>query len=69
MKWRNSKERELLACGGSREQTLPNKNNPNPDLSDANVNVDKTITNTTSTSELHRSDNSNLRNKKQTINY
>lgn len=35
MKWRNSKERELLATGGSREQTLPNKNNPNPDLSDA----------------------------------
>ncbi|XP_034234678.1 homeobox protein DBX1-like [Thrips palmi] len=35
MKWRNSKERELLATGGSREQTLPNKNNPHPDLSDA----------------------------------
>lgn len=34
MKWRNSKERELLASGGSREQTLPTKNNPNPDLSD-----------------------------------
>lgn len=32
---RNSKERELLASGGSRDQTLPNKNNPNPDLSDA----------------------------------
>ncbi|CAH0385309.1 unnamed protein product [Bemisia tabaci] len=35
MKWRNSKERELLASGGSREQTLPTKNNPHPDLSDA----------------------------------
>ncbi|XP_051162164.1 uncharacterized protein LOC127282122 isoform X2 [Leptopilina boulardi] len=35
MKWRNSKERELLANGGSREQTLPSKNNPNPNLSDA----------------------------------
>ena len=35
MKWRNSKERELIATGGSREQTLPTKNNPNPDLSDA----------------------------------
>lgn len=35
MKWRNSKERELLASGGSRDQTLPNKNNPHPDLSDA----------------------------------
>ncbi|XP_034935651.1 homeobox protein Hox-A1a [Chelonus insularis] len=36
MKWRNNKERELMASGGSREQTLPNKNNPNPDLSDTN---------------------------------
>ncbi|OQR72220.1 homeobox protein DBX1-like [Tropilaelaps mercedesae] len=34
MKWRNSKERELLSSGGSREQTLPTKRNPNPDLSD-----------------------------------
>lgn len=34
MKWRNSKERELLSSGGSRESTLPNKSNPNPDLSD-----------------------------------
>ncbi|KAK6183848.1 hypothetical protein SNE40_002379 [Patella caerulea] len=34
MKWRNSKERELLSSGGSRDSTLPNKNNPNPDLSD-----------------------------------
>jgi len=35
MKWRNSKERELLAQGGNREQTLPTKSNPNPDLTDA----------------------------------
>ncbi|KAK7582608.1 hypothetical protein V9T40_014053 [Parthenolecanium corni] len=41
MKWRNSKERELLASGGSREQTLPNKNNPNPDLSDADADRSK----------------------------
>ncbi|XP_062405469.1 homeobox protein DBX1-A [Sardina pilchardus] len=34
MKWRNSKERELLSSGGCREQTLPTKTNPNPDLSD-----------------------------------
>ncbi|XP_030645492.1 homeobox protein DBX1-B [Chanos chanos] len=34
MKWRNSKERELLSSGGCREQTLPTKMNPNPDLSD-----------------------------------
>ena len=38
MKWRNSKERELIAQGGSREQTLPTKNNPNPDLSDPQPN-------------------------------
>lgn len=25
MKWRNSKERELLSSGGSRDQTLPGK--------------------------------------------
>ncbi|XP_023223315.1 homeobox protein DBX1-like [Centruroides vittatus] len=37
MKWRNSKERELLSSGGSREQTLPNKHNPNPDLSDVTL--------------------------------
>ncbi|XP_074083665.1 homeobox protein DBX1 [Macrotis lagotis] len=34
MKWRNSKERELLSNGGCREQTLPTKLNPHPDLSD-----------------------------------
>lgn len=27
MKWRNSKERELLSGGGSRDATLPNKSN------------------------------------------
>ncbi|XP_014397713.1 PREDICTED: homeobox protein DBX1 [Myotis brandtii] len=32
MKWRNSKERELLSSGGCREQTLPTKLNPHPDL-------------------------------------
>ncbi|GFS19746.1 homeobox protein DBX1 [Elysia marginata] len=37
MKWRNSKERELLSTGGTRESTLPNKSNPNPDLSDVKV--------------------------------
>ena len=37
MKWRNSKERELLASGGSRQQTLPTKNNPHPDLSDSEL--------------------------------
>ena len=36
MKWRNSKERELLSSGGgSRDVTLPGKDNPHPDLSDA----------------------------------
>ncbi|KAG7231140.1 hypothetical protein INR49_027180 [Caranx melampygus] len=28
MKWRNSKERELLSTGGCRQQTLPTKTNP-----------------------------------------
>ncbi|XP_033112920.1 homeobox protein DBX1-B-like [Anneissia japonica] len=40
MKWRNSKERELLSSGGSRESTLPNKSNPNPDLSDVKTETD-----------------------------
>ncbi|CAL8324630.1 homeobox protein DBX1-B-like [Gadus morhua] len=34
MKWRNSKERELLSTGGCRQQTLPAKTNPHPDLTD-----------------------------------
>ncbi|KAH3877520.1 homeobox protein DBX1-like [Dreissena polymorpha] len=37
MKWRNSKERELLSSGGSRDNTLPNKNNQTPDLNDVNT--------------------------------
>ncbi|XP_055049233.2 homeobox protein DBX1-B isoform X1 [Misgurnus anguillicaudatus] len=37
MKWRNCKERELLSSGGCREQTLPTKMNPNPDLSDVGM--------------------------------
>lgn len=40
MKWRNSKERELLSSGGCREQTLPTKMNPNPDLSDVGKKFD-----------------------------
>nr|SAP35630.1 Pdu-Dbx [Platynereis dumerilii] len=32
MKWRNSKERELLSSGGSRDQTLPNKDNMNSEF-------------------------------------
>ena len=42
MKWRNSKERELLSSGSSRDVTLPSKGNPNPDLSD--VHSEKRIT-------------------------
>ena len=34
MKWRNSKERELLSTGATRDVTLPRKDNPHPDLSD-----------------------------------
>ncbi|RXG51015.1 Homeobox protein DBX1-A [Armadillidium vulgare] len=56
MKWRNSKERELLANGGSREQTLPTKNNPNPDLSD--VKEDLSSSSSSSTSALKTPENS-----------
>lgn len=34
MKWRNSKERELLSSGGNRDATIPSKENPHPDLTD-----------------------------------
>ncbi|CAH1787184.1 unnamed protein product [Owenia fusiformis] len=40
MKWRNSKERELLSSGGSRDSTLPTRDNPNPDLSDVGIGSD-----------------------------
>lgn len=52
MKWRNSKERELLASGGSRDQTLPNKNNPNPDLSDARNDRPMSLSPPTSPNEI-----------------
>lgn len=56
MKWRNSKERELLATGmGSRDQTLPNKNNPNPDLSDAVCDRQSASPGSTSSSEAKAS--------------
>ncbi|KAK3103048.1 hypothetical protein FSP39_016065 [Pinctada imbricata] len=51
MKWRNSKERELLSTGGSRDSTLPNKSNQNLDLSDV---ADATST----TSDVPTSDTS-----------
>jgi len=41
MKWRNSKERELLSSGGSRESTLPIKGNDGQNceqISDTNDN-------------------------------
>ncbi|XP_051546020.1 homeobox protein DBX1-B-like [Myxocyprinus asiaticus] len=44
MKWRNSKERELLSSGGCREQTLPTKMNPNPDLSDVGKQFENDVT-------------------------
>ncbi|TSQ92643.1 Homeobox protein DBX1-B [Bagarius yarrelli] len=43
MKWRNSKERELLSSGGCREQTLPTKTNPNPDLSDVGIKYENLV--------------------------
>ena len=54
MKWRNSKERELIAHGGCREQTLPTKQNPNPDLSDP-VNNPATSNNTEGNENNHGS--------------
>ena len=52
MKWRNSKERELLSAGGSREQTLPTRNNPNPDLSDVGETVKKLAANSNGNSAV-----------------
>ncbi|XP_039256698.2 uncharacterized protein LOC120333358 [Styela clava] len=38
MKWRNTKERELLASGdGNRNSTIPHKDNPNPDLTNTKI--------------------------------
>lgn len=56
MKWRNSKERELLASGGSRSQTLPTKSNPHPDLSDSELEraaAARSSSSSTSTSFIH----------------
>lgn len=42
MKWRNTKERELLASGGgNRDSTIPHKDNPNPDLTDVKCDTDR----------------------------
>ena len=43
MKWRNSKERELLSVGVSRDVTLPSKDNPYPDLSNSHELREETI--------------------------
>lgn len=52
MKWRNSKERELLSAGGSREQTLPTRNNPNPDLSDVGETIKRLTATNNGTSNV-----------------
>lgn len=53
MKWRNTKERELLAAGtGCREQTLPTKNNPNPDLSDVTTSTSNNTSSSTVTPQM-----------------
>lgn len=47
MKWRNSKERELLSSGGSRESTLPVKGNDGQNCEQsplAELNGDESIT-------------------------
>ena len=66
MKWRNSKERELLANGGSRDQTLPNKNNPNPDLSDAKTDRPQSLS-PSSSPTLDTNNSTNLQNQSTTI--
>ncbi|XP_008410804.1 homeobox protein DBX1-B-like isoform X2 [Poecilia reticulata] len=54
MKWRNSKERELLSTGGCRQQTLPTKTNPHPDLTDVGSTFCKRLTRTAAdTQESH----------------
>ncbi|XP_050527622.1 homeobox protein vnd-like [Daktulosphaira vitifoliae] len=58
MKWRNTKERELLAAGtGSRQQTLPTRQNPNPDLSDVITNVSPLNSNCNGNEVTNKSDN------------
>lgn len=56
MKWRNSKERELLSSGGSRDSTLPNKNKTNPDLSDLNRPIDEHSDNEYNAAEIAESE-------------
>ncbi|XP_054892934.1 homeobox protein DBX1-B-like [Poeciliopsis prolifica] len=51
MKWRNSKERELLSTGGCRQQTLPTKTNPHPDLTDVGSTFCKRLTRTAADSQ------------------
>uniref|UniRef100_A0A3B4ZYP3 Homeobox protein DBX1-B-like n=1 Tax=Stegastes partitus TaxID=144197 RepID=A0A3B4ZYP3_9TELE len=58
MKWRNSKERELLSTGGCRQQTLPTKTNPHPDLTDVGSDFCSRLSRTTAESQesnLHHS--------------
>ncbi|XP_013413513.1 homeobox protein DBX1-A [Lingula anatina] len=53
MKWRNSKERELMSAGGTREATIPTRNNPNPDLSDVSDKLqDKSLPSPTSEEQI-----------------
>uniref|UniRef100_A0A7N8YD11 Homeobox protein DBX1-B-like n=1 Tax=Mastacembelus armatus TaxID=205130 RepID=A0A7N8YD11_9TELE len=52
MKWRNSKERELLSTGGCRQQTLPTKTNPHPDLTDVGSTYCHGLDRTAPTSQL-----------------
>ncbi|KAM9376408.1 homeobox protein DBX1-A-like [Pholidichthys leucotaenia] len=54
MKWRNSKERELLSTGGCRQQTLPTKTNPHPDLTDVGSSVGHRLSRTAADSQKSR---------------
>uniref|UniRef100_UPI0037E7E9B8 homeobox protein DBX1-B-like n=1 Tax=Semicossyphus pulcher TaxID=241346 RepID=UPI0037E7E9B8 len=54
MKWRNSKERELLSTGGCRQQTLPTKTNPHPDLTDVGSTYCQRLDRTAPTSQTQQ---------------
>ena len=56
MKWRNSKERELLSSGGgNRDTTIPSKDNPHPDLTDTPDSETDDVINDMSSSSHHDS--------------
>lgn len=61
MKWRNSKERELLSSGGNRDSTIPSKENPHPDLSDAPASDVNMTPNMDANTEFPHSEHSHMK--------